>query len=190
MTVPLSAPQPLTAVGDTLAITAFTAANPTVATVDSADTAKIVLADTWTLAAGAGDTNAMAVIDGQTVTVASMNGSDATLDGVDLSTSDVTALTATATVASVAPAPSPSPSPPPSPDPIKAEQILTSYPSPGLASCPIPGNDSDTLPGTRFADDPVADPDNPTGPALSADKVQALKDAMKAKAKASLDVLN
>src|SRR5882672_7630120 len=99
MTVPLSAPQPLTAVGDTLAITAFTAANPTVATVDSADTAKIVLADTWTLAAGAGDTNAMAVIDGQTVTVASMNGSDATLDGVDLSTSDVTALTATATVA-------------------------------------------------------------------------------------------
>src|SRR5882672_1987444 len=91
---------------------------------------------------------------------------------------------------SVPPMSRPSPPPPPSPDPIKAEQILTSYPSPGLASCPIPGNDSDTLPGTRFADDPVADPDNPTGPALSADKVQALKDAMKAKAKASLDVLN
>lgn len=180
--VPTSAPKPLAAaVGDTLAITAFTAAHSTVASVDPADAAKIVLGNTWTLVAEFGDTDAKAVIDGATVTVSAINGSDATLDGVDLSASDVQNLTATATVASVAPAPSPSPTPPPAPPTgLAAMEILMRYPSPGVAVMPVDVNPEDTLPGTRFADDAVPDPENPTGPALSPDKVQALKDAMKA----------
>jgi hypothetical protein len=72
-------------------ITAFTAANPTAATMDAEDEGLLTVGGILTLEALAGDPAAMAVIDGQIVEVLSV--APVTL-GIDLSAVDVTGLTA------------------------------------------------------------------------------------------------
>lgn len=166
-----------TAVGDTVAIIALTAANPSVATVSDTDAAKLANGETLTLAATAGDSAAMAAVDGKTVQVADLQATTFSLVNLDLSGLNVNGLTATATVSADAPAPEPAPEPPPE---IKAEKALTSYPSPGMGCVPIEASASDTYPGTRFEDDPIPDPANPTGPALSDDAAAKLKADWKA----------
>jgi hypothetical protein len=73
-------------------------------------------------------------------------------------------------------------------DPVK-EGYLTAHPSPGMGSLPLPPHPDDTLPGTSSEDDPVPDPENPTGPPLTGERLQALKDAIKAKHDAQLKAL-
>src|SRR5882672_2845222 len=88
------APAPM-AVGDTIALTAFTAANPTVATCDGADAAKVILGETLTLSGIAAPNDAL---NGQSGVVNNISGNDFTLDGLDLSAIDTTGMTATGTV--------------------------------------------------------------------------------------------
>jgi hypothetical protein len=88
----LTASAVITPVADTSGtITAFTAANPTEASMDAEDEGMLVVGGILTLEAKAGDPAAMAVIDGQIVEVLSK--APVTL-GIDLSAVDVTGLTA------------------------------------------------------------------------------------------------
>ena len=176
------------AVGDTVTFTAFTAANPSVATASTTDVAKLAQGDTLTLTSTAGDTLARAAVDGTSVEVGAITGTDVSLVNLDLSANDVTGLAATADVTAAAPAPSPAPSPSPPPA-VQAEVLLTSKPSPGVGTLPVEPNPEDTLPGTRFADDQVPDPENPTGPALDEAAAQKLRDDFKARQKAAMKVL-
>jgi hypothetical protein len=185
-----AAPPPIgRAVGDTLAIFNFTATNPTTAQVDGADAGKVFLGDTWTLAAVAGDPDAMAAIDGASATVDAISGDIVTL-GLDLSAVlDVSALAASATVTSEAPAPSPSP--PPSPSPAEqAEKILTSTPSPGVGTLPVEPAPDATMPGLAADGLSAPNPDDPTGPALTGAALDAAITAWKSQRRAALDALN
>lgn len=78
-----------------VAITAFTAANPTVATASSADVAKLKNGDVLRLAQTGGTT--LPELDTRTGTVFAKQVSSFTLTGIDLSAADVTAVTATGT---------------------------------------------------------------------------------------------
>jgi hypothetical protein len=80
-----------------VAITAFSAGNPTIATASAGDTAKLANGNAVKLAATAGDPAAMAVINNATGTVANKGAINFDLTGIDLSAQDVTGLSATAT---------------------------------------------------------------------------------------------
>ena len=173
------------AVGDTVSFTAFTAANPTVAT--AVDASTLANGDTLTLAATAGDPAAMAAIDGQTTTVNSVTGADVALS-IDLSAVDVTGLTATGTVTDEVDPPDP-PDPEPEPDPKTVlEKAFSSSPSPGVGSLPVAPNPDDTLPGSTVGGH-VPDPENPTGPPLEGDRLQKAQDAFRAKQAKAMEVL-
>lgn len=179
------------AVGDTLAIFNFTAANPAVAQVDGADAGKVFLGDTWTLAAVAGEADAMAAIDGMSVTVDAIAGDSVTLS-LDLSGVNTASLAASATVSALAPAPSPSP--PPSPSPAQdAERILTATPSPGVGTMPVEPNPADDMPGIAIdanGEESAPNPDDPTGPALKGAALEAARTAWKAHRRDALDFLH
>ena len=157
--LPAPAPKPGTgeqAVGDTIEITAISAANPAVCSYASADASKIAEGDTVSFA------SSLAELDGQTAIVSSVTGTSFSVP-IDLSAVDTTAATATATVTDVAPAPGPSPSPPPSPNPDDVKDALvtafTSYPCPGIGALPVAPNPNDTPPGTYVG--MIVQPRNP-----------------------------
>ncbi len=78
-------------------ITAFSAGNPTIATVSAGDGAKLANGDALKLSAAAGDPAAVAAVNGKTGTVANKGGINFDLTGVDLSAVTVAGLTATGT---------------------------------------------------------------------------------------------
>ena len=80
-----------------VAITAFSAGNPTIATASVGDVAKLANGDALKLSGAAGDPAAVAAVDGKTGTVANKGGINFDLVGVDLSAATVAGLTATGT---------------------------------------------------------------------------------------------
>jgi hypothetical protein len=80
-----------------VAITAFSAANPTIATASAGDLAKLANGDALKLSGAAGDPAAVAAVNGKTGTVANKGGINFDLTGVDLSAATVAGLTATGT---------------------------------------------------------------------------------------------
>jgi hypothetical protein len=88
-------------------VTAFTAADPTEATMDGEDLSMLEVGSTITLEALTGDPDAMAAVNGQTAAVLNFTGTTATLD-LDLSSANVTGLTADFVINPAAP-----PAPPP-----------------------------------------------------------------------------
>src|SRR4030095_1816846 len=84
-----------------VAITAFSAGNPTIATAGNADVAKLNNGDAVKLAPTAGDPAAQAAIAGKTGAVANKGAINFDLTGVDLTGVTVAGLTATGTVQAV-----------------------------------------------------------------------------------------
>lgn len=79
----------------TVAVTGFTAATPSVATMSGTDAAKLRAGDVLAMDATAGDPAAQALVDGHNATVASVTGTGCTLTGIALAGQDVTALVGT-----------------------------------------------------------------------------------------------
>jgi hypothetical protein len=125
----------------TINIDSFSAEFPTLATSADSGVAQLTPDTPVTLTAVAGDPDAVAAIDGQTVNVVDVvDATSFTLD-LDLSTNDVTDLAATGTFA-VAPAPEP----PPDGDNANHQVVSMSpgiscfyYPSPGCGGVPVDG---------------------------------------------------
>ena len=80
-----------------VAITAFSAGNPTIATASAGDLAKLANGDALKLSGAAGDPAAVAAVNGKTGTVANKGGINFDLTGIDLSAATVAGLTATGT---------------------------------------------------------------------------------------------
>lgn len=82
----------------TVHITAFTAANPSIATVSAADAAKATPGQSILLDATAGDPTTQTIIDGLMFVIGAKGATTLTLTGLNLTTAPVTGLAATGTL--------------------------------------------------------------------------------------------
>jgi hypothetical protein len=118
-------PNPPTFTPVVVAISGFTAATPSVATVSTTDAAKLKNGDLLRLSAAAGDPAAIAAVNGVLATVAGLAGTTFSATGLALAAVDVTALTATGTTeAPPAKRIAPVVQPKPAPAPVKAAQPI------------------------------------------------------------------
>lgn len=156
-----------TATGDTVFIASFSQESPTRCTVSPEDAAKLHDGDTVVLVLDPPN----AAFDDVPFTVANLTATDFQLEGMDLSATDTTDLTAFATVTDTVP---PEPA-----DTTPNHQIASMspgisvfhFPSPGVRGVPCDANPEDSLPGTSVdGEQTVPDPDAPLERRLTRDE--------------------